>query len=144
MFGLRSRPFTINHAALGYMQMITFTFDFDSIHIGLLNAVHHCENICHLSCSHILAFPPAITNVKAMLETPRNANVLSAEAPDLPECVSNSILKVHKVFMVDPQQISAVEIQISFLKHITESLLLSLLLVPSVADKRGVFRDFPD
>lgn len=46
--------------------------------------------------------------------------------------------------MVDPQQISAVEIQISFHKHITESLLLSLLLVPSVADKWGVFRDFPD
>lgn len=55
--------------------MITFTFDFDSIHIGLLNAVHHCENICHLSCSHILAFPPAITNVKAMLETPRSVQM---------------------------------------------------------------------
>lgn len=76
-----------------------------------------------------------------MLETLKCAN--NASAP-LPERVSNSIMKVDEVFVVDPQQISAVEIQVSFHKHITESLLLGLLLVPSVTDKRGVFRDFPD
>lgn len=81
-----------------------------------------------------------------MLESLRSVQMYlidaSAEAW-LPERVSDSIVKVHKVVMVDPQQISTVEIQISFLKHIAESLLLGLLLVPSVADKRGVFCDFP-
>lgn len=82
-----------------------------------------------------------------MLETPKRVQMhftdVSAEA-SLPERVSNSILKVHKVLVVDSQQISTVEIQISFHKHITKSLLLGLLLVPSVSDKRGVFRDLPD
>lgn len=75
----------------------------------------------------------------------RCLKLLSAQMMlQLPERVSNSIMKVDKFVVVDPQQISTVEIQVSFHKHITESLLLGLLLVPSITDKRGVFCDFPD
>lgn len=62
---------------------------------------------------------------------------------DLPESVSNSILKIDKVFMVDPQQVAAVEIQITFHEHVTESLLLCLLLIPGVANERGAFSYLP-
>lgn len=54
----------------------------------------------------------------------------------LPESVTNPILKVHKVLVVQSKQIARVEVQVTFLQHITEPLLLSLLLVTSVPNKR--------
>jgi len=53
----------------------------------------------------------------------------------LPESVANAILKVHKLHVVKPKQISGVEVQVSFLHHVTEPLLLRLLLVAGVPDK---------
>lgn len=52
-----------------------------------------------------------------------------------PESVANSVLKVHKVLVIKPKQISGVEEQVAFFQHITKPLLLSLLLVASVPDK---------
>lgn len=54
----------------------------------------------------------------------------------LPESVANSVLKVHKLFVIEPQQISSVEVQVAFFQHVAKPLLLSLLLVASVANKR--------
>lgn len=53
----------------------------------------------------------------------------------LPESVANSILKVHKVLVIKPKQISSVEVQVAFSQHIAKPLLLSLLLVASVPDE---------
>ena len=55
----------------------------------------------------------------------------------VPECVSNTILKVDEVVFIDLHQVSAVKVQISFLENITNSLLLRLFFVLGVADKRS-------
>lgn len=62
----------------------------------------------------------------------------------LPERVSNPIMKIDKVFLVDFQQVAAVEIEISFHKHVSESFLFRLLLVSSVTNKRRLDGDFPN
>lgn len=62
----------------------------------------------------------------------------------LPESVSNPIMKVDKVFMVDFQQVAAVEIEIAFNKHIAESFLFRLLLISSITRKWRLDGDFPN
>lgn len=54
-----------------------------------------------------------------------------------PECVTHAVLEVNKVVAVDPHQVSAVEVKISFLQDVTESFLLSLFFVLYIANKRG-------
>lgn len=56
---------------------------------------------------------------------------------NVPECVTDAILEVNEVVAVDPHQVSAVEVQISFLQNIAESFPLSLFLVLDIANKRG-------
>lgn len=56
---------------------------------------------------------------------------------NIPECVTYAILEVNKVVAVDPHQVSAVEVQISFLQNIAESFPLSMFLVVDIANKRG-------
>lgn len=56
---------------------------------------------------------------------------------NVPECVTDTILEVNEVVAVDPHQVSAVEVQISFLQNIAESFPLSLFLVLDIANKRG-------
>lgn len=53
-----------------------------------------------------------------------------------PEGVADSVLEVDKVLVVDAQQIAGVEVQIAFFQDVTKPLLLSLLPVSGVADKR--------
>lgn len=53
----------------------------------------------------------------------------------LPESVANSILKVHKVVVIKPKQISSVEVQVTLFQYVTKPLLLSLLLVASIPNK---------
>lgn len=54
---------------------------------------------------------------------------------DSPERVADSILKVDKVFLVKPKQISGVEVQVAFFQHVAKPLLLSLLLVAGVPNE---------
>lgn len=54
---------------------------------------------------------------------------------DLPESVTNSILKVNKVLVVKPKQIASVEVDVAFFQYIVKSFLLSLLLVTSIPNK---------
>lgn len=56
---------------------------------------------------------------------------------NVPERVTYTILEVNKVVAVNPHQVSAVEVQISFLQNIAESFLLSLFLILGIANKRG-------
>lgn len=56
---------------------------------------------------------------------------------NVPERVTDAILEVNEVVAVDPHQVSAVEVQISFLQNIAESFPLSLFLVLDIANKRG-------
>lgn len=55
----------------------------------------------------------------------------------VPERVTYTILKVNKVVVIDPHEVSAVEVKISFLQNITKSFPLRLLLVLGVANKRS-------
>lgn len=61
----------------------------------------------------------------------------------VPECVTDSILEVDKVVLINPKQITCVEVQVSLFKYITEPLLLCLLLVPSVANEWRPLRYLP-
>lgn len=60
---------------------------------------------------------------------------------NIPECVTYAILEVNKVVAVDPHQVSAVEVQVSFLQNIAEPFPLGLFLVLDIANKRGDSRD---
>ncbi len=53
-----------------------------------------------------------------------------------PESVSNAILKVDKSLVVNPEQVPTVKVDVSLLKHITQHLLLCLLLVLGIATER--------
>lgn len=56
---------------------------------------------------------------------------------NVPECVTYTILEVNEVVAVDSHQVSAVEVQISFLQNIAEPFPLSLFLILGIANKRG-------
>lgn len=53
-----------------------------------------------------------------------------------PESVSNSILKVDEIVVIDGHQVAAVEVKVSFLEDIMQLLLLSLLQVSRITSER--------
>ena len=55
----------------------------------------------------------------------------------VPERVTHTILKVNEVVLIDPHQVSAVEVKISFLENITKSFSLCLFLILGVTGKRS-------
>lgn len=59
-----------------------------------------------------------------------------------PESVAYSVLEVDKVVPVDAEQIASVEVQIAFFQDVAEPLLLRLLLVSGVPNKRRPIRNF--
>lgn len=140
------------------------TSDCDAIDVSFLNAVHHHENIWYFGCGYIFTFPSVnhaklnqlnmlqinmiITqfgNDKNLLESaPLTLTLTLTTGASLPESVSNPILKVDKVFMVDFQQVATVEIEITFNKHLLESFLFGLLLISSVTHKWRLTGDFPN
>lgn len=60
----------------------------------------------------------------------------------LPESVADSVLKVHKVFAIEPKQVARVEVQVALLQHVAQPLLLRLQLVAGVADERRPVGNF--
>lgn len=56
---------------------------------------------------------------------------------NVPECVTYTILEINEVVAVNPHQVSAVEIQISFVQNVVQPFPLSLFLVLGIANKRG-------
>lgn len=61
----------------------------------------------------------------------------------MPESVAHSVLEVDKVLVIEAQQVPRVEVQVALPQHVTEPLLLRLLLVAGVADERGPVGDSP-
>lgn len=59
-----------------------------------------------------------------------------------PEGVSNSVVKIDEIFTVDHQEIATVEVDVSFLKNISELFLLCLGLSSSIAKKWCELCDF--
>lgn len=59
-----------------------------------------------------------------------------------PECISNSVMKIDEIFPVDHQEVSTVEIEVSFLKDIPEFFLLCLRFPSSIAIERCKLCDF--
>lgn len=57
-------------------------------------------------------------------------------SPSLPESVADSVLKVHKLFVIEPKQVARVEVQVALLQHVAQPLPLRLQLVAGVADER--------
>lgn len=53
-----------------------------------------------------------------------------------PECVSNAILKVDEVVIIDAQQVTGVEVHVSLLENVVELLPLGLLQVSQVTRER--------
>ena len=52
-----------------------------------------------------------------------------------PECISNSVMEVDEIFIVNHEEISTVEIDVSFLKDVSQFFLLRLSLCSSIAIK---------
>lgn len=63
-------------------------------------------------------------------------------SPGLPESVADSVLKVHKLFVIEPKQVARVEVQVALLQHVAQPLLLCLHLVAGVADERRPLCNF--
>lgn len=55
-----------------------------------------------------------------------------------PKSVSNPILKVDEIVFIDAQQVTSVEVQVSFLVDIMQPLLLSLLQVSYITTERRI------
>lgn len=53
-----------------------------------------------------------------------------------PESVSDSILKVDEIFIIDGHQVATVEVKVSFLEDIMQLLLLSLLQVSCITSEQ--------
>lgn len=68
--------------------------------------------------------------------------LFSTVRADSPVSVSNAVLKIDESLTVHPQKVSAVEVRVSFHKHVIEFLLLRLLLVLGIAIKRSLGFNF--
>lgn len=55
----------------------------------------------------------------------------------VPECVTYTILEVDEVVVIDPHEVSTVEVKISLLENITKFLPLRLFFILGVADERS-------
>lgn len=52
-----------------------------------------------------------------------------------PECVSNTIVEVHEIILIDAQQVASVEVQITFLEDVMQLLFLSLIQVSHITNE---------
>lgn len=59
-----------------------------------------------------------------------------------PECISNSVMKIDEIVMINHKEVSTVEIEVSFLKDIFEFFLFCLRLSSSIAVKWCKLCDF--
>ena len=54
-----------------------------------------------------------------------------------PERVSDSIVKIDEILLIDPQQVASVEVHVSFLEDVVQLLLLCLLQVSGITTERS-------
>lgn len=114
---------------------VYITCYFDSIYVGFSDAVSQRDDISDLCSGHIFSLPPVHRKKKLSISETWHLKLLLTR--NLPECVSNSILKVDEIVCVDGQQVPSVEEHVSFLKDIVKLLLLWLLQVSSITTERS-------
>lgn len=68
--------------------------------------------------------------------------LFSTVCADSPVSVSDAVLKIDKSLAVHPKKVSAVKVRVSFHEHVTQFLLLCLLLVLGIAIKRRIGCNF--